>query len=371
MVFTPYLISAFLLLVAACVIFRILVRRDYQRVGRLRPLTAVLEFLIWGAFVCFPCIYNASDWWLVWLAEMSVGPLLRIMGWGLIVIGMGVVIIAMGRLGARRTIGQTGEALERRWPYQASRNPQIVGFGLAVVGIALLWPSWYALGWVVLYGVIAHMMVLTEEEHLRNQYGEGFARYGERVPRYLGLPRSESAQMLDVDAGADTLSGLIVVLGSPNTDQGELYSIAKERCVLALTEFARHPGYKILLTGGYGAHFNTTNQPHAAYLKRYLTSRGIPEDCFVEHAESSNTLEDASLSKPIALKYGARQLLVITSDYHLDRARYVFEKEFADTRIAITFSTSRTDEAACQLDLEDLKRHEGEALARLKRLNET
>lgn len=173
------------------------------------------------------------------------------------------------------------------------------------------------------------------------------------------------------DAGADTLGGLIVVLGSPNTDQGELYSIAKERCALALTEYARHPDYRIVLTGGYGAHFNTTDQPHAAYLERNLISRGIPEDRFVEYAESSNTLEDASLSKLIALKYGARQLLVITSDYHLDRAHYVFEKEFADTEVMIKFSASRTDEAACRLDLEALKRHEREVLARLKRLDET
>ena len=175
--------------------------------------------------------------------------------------------------------------------------------------------------------------------------------------------------MLDTNAGAESLSGLIVVLGSPNTDQGQLYSIAKERCALALMEYARHPGYRFLLTGGYGSHFNTTNQPHAAYLKRYLISRGIPEDRFVEYAASSNTLEDASLSKPIALKYGARQLLVVTSDYHLDRARYVFETEFTGTEVALKFVAARTDESACLLDLEALKRHERDALARLKCLD--
>jgi uncharacterized SAM-binding protein YcdF (DUF218 family) len=164
----------------------------------------------------------------------------------------------------------------------------------------------------------------------------------------------------------ETLKGLIVVLGSPNTDQGELYSIAIERCEQALTEYARHPDYKILLTGGYGSHFNTTNRPHAAYLKKYLTSRGIPDQHFVEFAESSNTFEDAALSKPIALKYGANTVLVITSDFHLDRARYIFEREFADTGITIEFSTSRTDETTCQIDLEALKKHERNALAKLR-----
>jgi uncharacterized SAM-binding protein YcdF (DUF218 family) len=163
-----------------------------------------------------------------------------------------------------------------------------------------------------------------------------------------------------------TIKGLIVVLGSPNTEQGELYSIAKERCEQALIEYINNPDYHILLTGGYGAHFNNTDQPHAAYLKSYLTSRGIPEERFVEFAESSNTLEDASLSKAIVLKYAVHHMLVITSDYHLDRAQYIFEKAFADTEVRITFSASQTDEITCKLDLEALKRHEQQALARLK-----
>ena len=125
------------------------------------------------------------------------------------------------------------------------------------------------------------------------------------------------------------ISGLIVILGSPNSEQGELYSVATSRCRLGLQEYKRRGGWEILLTGGYGAHFNTTNQPHAEYLKRFLVGHGIPEKEFVEFAESANTLEDASLSRPIVQRYGVNQIVVITSDYHLDRAQYIFEREFA------------------------------------------
>lgn len=164
----------------------------------------------------------------------------------------------------------------------------------------------------------------------------------------------------------ERIKGLIVVLGSPNSGKGELYSIARERCDLALAEYAKRPGWKLLLTGGYGAHFNTTDQPHAAYLRRYLTERGIPDCDIIEFAESSNTLEDASCSKPIVLKYRVLAIVVVTSDYHLDRARYVFEREFVDTEVRIVFSVTQTDEAVCELDLEALKKHEREALAKLK-----
>jgi len=159
--------------------------------------------------------------------------------------------------------------------------------------------------------------------------------------------------------------GMIVVLGSPNSEEGELYSVAKERCELALEEYARRPQWRLLLTGGYGAHFNTTDRPHAAYVKEYLVKRGVPGQAIVEFAESSNTLQDASLAKPIVLKYGAPEIVVVTSDYHLDRARFVFEREFAGTEVRIQFSASQTDEEACAFDLASQKKHEQEALARL------
>ena len=74
-------------------------------------------------------------------------------------------------------------------PYHVTRNPQLVGGSLLVIGTVVLWPSWYALGWAVLYGIVAHMMVLTEEEHLRDVFGGEYERYCGRVPRYLGILR--------------------------------------------------------------------------------------------------------------------------------------------------------------------------------------
>jgi protein-S-isoprenylcysteine O-methyltransferase Ste14 len=165
-----YLIAALLVLLVAFATFRIFVRRDYQRKGRLTPFTSFLELLIWGLFVCFPYIYNPSDWWLAWFADTPVSPVFRIIGLAFTTVGMAMEVIAIGALGVRKTMGQKAEVLAQVGLYRVSRNPQIVGGGLAVVGIAVLWPSWYALGWVVLYGVIAHMMVLTEEEHLHSAW---------------------------------------------------------------------------------------------------------------------------------------------------------------------------------------------------------
>jgi protein-S-isoprenylcysteine O-methyltransferase Ste14 len=91
--------------------------------------------------------------------------------------------------GLRRAFGLEVNALKQTGPYRVTRNPQIVGGSLLVIGSAVLWPSWYALGWAVLYAVVAHMMVFTEEEHLRAVFGQEYELYCERVPRYLGFPR--------------------------------------------------------------------------------------------------------------------------------------------------------------------------------------
>jgi protein-S-isoprenylcysteine O-methyltransferase Ste14 len=182
-----YLISAFLLVVGAFVTFRIFVRRDYQRRGRLTPLSGFLELLIWGLFMGFPYIYNPSHW--PWTHDPHISPVLRVIGWITIAVGAAIAFPAMAWLGLRRTMGQEANVLKRTGFYRVTRNPQIVGGALLVVGSAVLWPSWYGLGWVILYVAVAHLMVLTEEEHLRNVHGEEYTRYCEQVPRYTGFRR--------------------------------------------------------------------------------------------------------------------------------------------------------------------------------------
>lgn len=157
---------------------------------------------------------------------------------------------------------------------------------------------------------------------------------------------------------------IIVLLGSPNRDDGTLYDIAQDRCERAIVEWQQHPGAKILPTGGFGDHFNTTNQPHAAYLRAYLHDRGVPPEDVIEGAHSRNSLEDATLSFPIFQHYGASRAIVVTSDYHSARAQYIFGRTYKG--IELTFALCPTDEATCAVDLPAQVAHEREALAKLK-----
>ena len=162
------------------------------------------------------------------------------------------------------------------------------------------------------------------------------------------------------------VNGLIIILGSPNKPDGTLYSIAQERCALALQIYRKNPTFKLLLTGGYGDHFNTSELSHAFYLKKYLMTLNIPPRAIVEFAESGNTLEDATLTRPIVEKYQPGKIIVITSDYHLARAKYIFEREFQELKIPIEFAAATTNKENCEVDLDALIRYEVDALTQLQ-----
>jgi protein-S-isoprenylcysteine O-methyltransferase Ste14 len=182
-------ISALLLAGIAFVVFRIAVRRDYRRKGRLTPLSSALELLVWGLTMAFPSLYNPPQWARFWSPDVPVAAPLRVVGVSCTVLGLVSAFGSMLWFGLRRALGLDVDRLVQTGPYRFTRNPQLVGGALLVIGPALLWPSLYALGWVALYGLVAHMMVLTEEEHLLAVYGEAYAGFCERVPRYLGLRR--------------------------------------------------------------------------------------------------------------------------------------------------------------------------------------
>lgn len=190
-VLVTYSVSLLLMFVGAWIIFRRIVRRDYKQNDRLTPLPFFLQILVWGLSFAFPCIYNPIDW--AWLqSEISRAiPVLGNMGWTCVWIGLAVVIGAMFWLGMSRSFGQKGKHLESSGPYGVTRNPQLMGGALLIIGYILLWPSWYALGWLTLFTTMAHLMILAEEEYLLDVYGEEYTRYCQRVPRYLGLPKTD------------------------------------------------------------------------------------------------------------------------------------------------------------------------------------
>lgn len=65
----------------------------------------------------------------------------------------------------------------------------------------------------------------------------------------------------------------------------------------------------------------------ADFMARDLASQGVPESAIVQFSHrASNTLEEAEGLRVLISEKGWRRILLVTSNYHSRRARYIFRK---------------------------------------------
>jgi protein-S-isoprenylcysteine O-methyltransferase Ste14 len=180
-IFGNLLLLAVLLATAFIVFAK--VKSDYQLRGRLSRPIAILQT---GYF----CVYALCSYVFLdsRLSHISAKGNLFFLAVVFMVIGLLMVAFSMPFLG-RRSFGVEVGGLRKNGLYRYSRNPQLVGGFIFIVGYAMLWPSWIGMLWASMWVIIAHLMVRGEEAHLESVFGEEYRDYCERTPRYLGLPK--------------------------------------------------------------------------------------------------------------------------------------------------------------------------------------
>lgn len=154
---------------------------------------------------------------------------------------------------------------------------------------------------------------------------------------------------------------VIIVLGSPNSPEGQLGPMAVDR-VNECWELWQKQAKPILCTGGFGSHFNTSPWAHAALLKKTLILKGIPEYVFLPLALSSNTVDDAVKSKTVLEDFDVKSLVIITSAYHVPRVQLIFDiilSNFAKVYVGL-------EHASTIPELDALKEHELKAINEIK-----
>jgi protein-S-isoprenylcysteine O-methyltransferase Ste14 len=182
-----YLILSSLMVLFSYLVFRVAVRREYERRDRLSAFSTSLECLVFALHANLSYTFLPARWPA--LPSLPDDEFHSAVGFGIVSIGIVVTLWSMISLGLRKALGQQTGNLYRSGFYRYSRNPQVVAYSLVVIGFALLWPSIYGLGWLLIYGAMVHMMVRTEEEHLERIFGSEYKHYCEEVLRYLPWPR--------------------------------------------------------------------------------------------------------------------------------------------------------------------------------------
>ena len=89
----------------------------------------------------------------------------------------------------RRTTGEfqleQPESLVTSGPYALSRHPMYVGWWLIHLGVGVMRGSAWVAATLPAAALVEHFGVLAEERALDREFGDEFAEYRERVPRYL------------------------------------------------------------------------------------------------------------------------------------------------------------------------------------------
>lgn len=186
-----YLLLALLLLLFSYIVFRRIVRRDYSARSRLSAFASIIQLLVFIAYFSFPYLFNPAEWPWFWKFSGSATRAWQLSGLALICFGFIIAFGTMAWFGIGKAFGLNVDGLISKGPYRISRNPQILGGYLLVIGVSLQWPSLYSIGWILMYAIISHWMVITEEEHLSRVYSEEFVKYCAEVPRYLFGPKKK------------------------------------------------------------------------------------------------------------------------------------------------------------------------------------
>ncbi|MGV3625256.1 MAG: YdcF family protein [Archangium sp.] len=111
------------------------------------------------------------------------------------------------------------------------------------------------------------------------------------------------------------LGGVVAPLGSLPSEIG--FNESFER-VLATRELLLSGRAKVaILSGGsLGGALDT----EAGYLAAELQQLGVPADQLIIEAKAMNTRENAVLSKELLTAHGAKQVVIVTSAFHMPRA---------------------------------------------------
>eukprot|EP00286_Rhodomonas_abbreviata_P023497 CAMPEP_0181308734 /NCGR_PEP_ID=MMETSP1101-20121128/11632_1 /TAXON_ID=46948 /ORGANISM="Rhodomonas abbreviata, Strain Caron Lab Isolate" /LENGTH=435 /DNA_ID=CAMNT_0023415159 /DNA_START=3 /DNA_END=1310 /DNA_ORIENTATION=+ len=126
-------------------------------------------------------------------------------------------------------------------------------------------------------------------------------------------------------AGACVLISALVVLGQSLNPSGTSPSSLLARVQTAFDEWKKNPGCHLILCGGDPVQ---TGQSEARTMMNCLLELGMDRKAIFLEEQSTNTLQNAFYSYTLLRKLEVSRVIVITSDFHLPRAKYMFEATF-------------------------------------------
>lgn len=184
-----YLLLSVIFIIFAYLVFRKVIKQDYKKHMRLSMTSYILEILVFGVHANL--IYAALHTKFPNFPPFPDNKLKTIISGILFVIGTLILLFSWFNLGTQPSLGIDRNILITRGLYQYSRNPQLVGYGLMLAAVTILFITWMVLIWFLLYIVVCVFMIQSEEEFLRKKYKEEYEKYCKTVSRVIGYKKKE------------------------------------------------------------------------------------------------------------------------------------------------------------------------------------
>ncbi|WNS43537.1 YdcF family protein [Paenibacillus sp. MMS20-IR301] len=66
-------------------------------------------------------------------------------------------------------------------------------------------------------------------------------------------------------------------------------------------------------------------------------SQGIPQEAILTENEALSTYQNAQFTLPIMKQHGFRSAIVVSSDFHMRRVKFIFDHVYKDSGIELTY----------------------------------
>lgn len=144
----------------------------------------------------------------------------------------------------------------------------------------------------------------------------------------VGMDAGQSADANNA-AGA-AMNEYLLVLGGGILPDGRVSTVLRSRLDAAAMYLARHPGVRVIVTGGQG---KDTPFPESVAMSNYIAERtGIPAASILAEDRSRDTIQNMANTREIILRNAGStaqafpKVTVLTNEFHLKRALLLARK---------------------------------------------
>lgn len=125
------------------------------------------------------------------------------------------------------------------------------------------------------------------------------------------------------------MADVIIVLARGIQEDGSIPEEARSRVRKGVALYRSGNAMNVVMSGSWSYHFDIAPpRTEAAAMKEYAEELGVDSDFITEETQSKDTLGNAYFTKKICERNRWRDIIIVASDDHMPRVKYLFNKVY-------------------------------------------